>query len=106
MSHATCHKCKEYFVEDLKFLIKVNNNYYCILCMQNKQNFFINNSEIVYKIINRNIDINTKNKYDSTYLHYACGYASENSKILINKGIPFDTKSKYDNRLIDLCKKK
>jgi len=114
MNTCTCYKCNEYYIDDKKHLINIGEKYYCMICCQNRPNFFImifiklcinNDIDMVNKIINYGIDINTINNRGITLFAYACYYSEEIAKILINKGVSLDTEVHKGKRPIHYCEK-
>jgi len=99
----TCYECHEYYVDDKKYLINIGEKYYCMICFQNKPDFFIkifkklceiNDIDTVNKIIKYGIDMNVCGTCGNTLFAFACWTSGEIAKILINIGVQLDTKSK------------
>jgi len=106
---ATCCKCEEYYVEDKKHLIYVDNRYYCMICL--KKNTILlttifsilcknNDIKTTQKIIDYGVELNIKNNNQILNpIHSACIYNHNILDILINSGINVNI---YDNHFIHL----
>ncbi len=118
VTDCTCYKCEEYYVDDNKYIIKVGEKYYCMLCLQNESCFlgqiFVilcknNYIDIVNKIIKYRIDLNIRFdiiwEFYITPLHVACEFSQDIAKILINNGVNIDAMDDSKKRPIDYCLK-